>query len=54
MRRSSREFRVTKADLPHNVICLHSFSKNFGATGNRLGFVAVHVDNAMDRAALAV
>ena len=30
------------------MICLHSFSKNFGATGNRLGFVAVHHDNVMD------
>jgi aspartate 4-decarboxylase len=41
-------FRSILADLPHHVICLHSFSKNFGATGNRLGFVAVHADNEMD------
>ena len=41
-------FRSILADLPRHVICLHSFSKNFGATGNRLGFVAVHHDNVMD------
>ena len=41
-------FRSIMADLPRHVICLHSFSKNFGATGNRLGFVAVHRDNVMD------
>lgn len=42
-------FRSIMADLPGNVICLHSFSKNFGATGSRLGFVAVHRDNVLDR-----
>ena len=26
-------FRSTLADLPRHVICLHSFSKNYGATG---------------------
>ncbi len=41
-------FRSILADLPRHVICLHSFSKSFGATGNRLGFVAVHADNAVD------
>lgn len=41
-------FRSILADLPRNVICLHSFSKNFGATGNRLGFVALHADNVLD------
>lgn len=41
-------FRGTMAELPHNIICLHSFSKSYGATGNRLGFVAVAVDNVMD------
>jgi aspartate 4-decarboxylase len=42
-------FRGVLADLPHNVICVHSFSKNFGATGSRLGFLAVHRDNVLDR-----
>jgi aspartate 4-decarboxylase len=41
-------FRGIMAELPRNVICLHSFSKNYGATGNRLGFVAVATDNVMD------
>jgi aspartate 4-decarboxylase len=41
-------FRGILADLPRHVICLHSFSKNFGATGNRLGFVAVHADTVLD------
>jgi aspartate 4-decarboxylase len=41
-------FRSLLADLPRNVICLHSFSKSFGATGNRLGFVAVQRDNVLD------
>jgi aspartate 4-decarboxylase len=41
-------FRSTLADLPRHVICLHSFSKNYGATGNRLGFVAVHTDSVLD------
>jgi aspartate 4-decarboxylase len=41
-------FRSTLADLPRHVICLHSFSKNYGATGNRLGFVAVHNDSILD------
>ncbi|WP_407342739.1 bifunctional aspartate transaminase/aspartate 4-decarboxylase [Pengzhenrongella phosphoraccumulans] len=42
-------FRGILADLPHNVLCVHSFSKNFGATGSRLGFIALHRDNALDR-----
>ncbi len=42
-------FRSILADLPDHVICLHSFSKNFGATGSRLGFVAMARENVMDR-----
>jgi aspartate 4-decarboxylase len=41
-------FRSVLAEVPRNVICLHSFSKNVGATGNRLGFIAVHADNVLD------
>ena len=41
-------FRSTLAELPRNVILVHSFSKNFGATGNRLGFVAVADDTVAD------
>ncbi|HEY6532202.1 MAG TPA: bifunctional aspartate transaminase/aspartate 4-decarboxylase, partial [Acidimicrobiales bacterium] len=41
-------FQGTIGHLPRNVVCIHSFSKTFGATGNRLGFVAVHHDNVLD------
>ena len=41
-------FRGTLADIPRNVICIHSFSKTFGATGNRLGVIAMHADNVLD------
>ena len=41
-------FRGTMTELPRNVITLHSFSKNFGATGTRVGFIAVHHDNVLD------
>jgi aspartate 4-decarboxylase len=43
------DFRGVTAALPHNVILLHSFSKGFAATGNRLGFVAVNRDSVADR-----
>src|SRR5690606_30625639 len=36
--------------VPRNTVCIHSFSKTFGATGNRLGFIAVHRDNVLDDA----
>ena len=42
------DFHGALADVPRNVICIHSFSKTFGATGNRLGVVAVHRDNVLD------
>jgi aspartate 4-decarboxylase len=41
-------FRGLLAELPRHTICLHSFSKNFGATGNRLGFIAMHRDHVVD------
>jgi len=43
------DFRGVLADLPHHVVCVHSFSKNYGATGSRLGFIAMHRDNVLDR-----
>jgi aspartate 4-decarboxylase len=46
-------FRGLIADLPRNVICLHSFSKNYGATGNRLGFIAMHEKHVLDDLLLA-
>jgi aspartate 4-decarboxylase len=42
-------FRSLMADLPQNTIGVYSFSKYFGATGWRLGVVAVHEDNIYDR-----
>jgi aspartate 4-decarboxylase len=43
-------FRSLMGELPHNVIGVYSFSKNFGCTGWRLGVVAVHQENVMDEA----
>lgn len=34
---------------PHNTILAYSYSKYFGATGWRLGVIAMHEDNALDR-----
>lgn len=42
-------FRSLMAELPHNTICVYSFSKHFGCTGWRLGVVAVHEKNTFDR-----
>lgn len=42
-------FRSLMADLPQNTIGVYSFSKYFGATGWRLGVVAIHQDNIYDR-----
>ena len=42
-------FRSLMAEIPQNVIGVYSFSKNFGATGWRLGVVAVHENNVLDR-----
>ena len=42
-------FQSLMARLPHNTICVYSFSKYFGATGWRSAFIAVHRDNIFDR-----
>jgi aspartate 4-decarboxylase len=42
-------FRSPLAELPHNTIGVYSYSKYFGATGWRLGVIAVHEDNIFDR-----
>ena len=34
---------------PHNTILAYSYSKYFGATGWRLGVIALHEDNVLDR-----
>ncbi|WP_297068146.1 bifunctional aspartate transaminase/aspartate 4-decarboxylase [Thermococcus sp.] len=42
-------FKSLYALLPHNTILVYSFSKYFGATGWRLGVIALHRDNIVDR-----
>jgi len=41
-------FRSLLSALPHNTICLYSFSKYFGCTGWRLGVIALHENNVLD------
>ncbi|GGA81325.1 aminotransferase [Neiella marina] len=38
------------ATLPYNTLCVYSFSKYFGATGWRLGTIAIHENNVFDDA----
>ncbi|MEW5912083.1 MAG: bifunctional aspartate transaminase/aspartate 4-decarboxylase [Thermodesulfobacteriota bacterium] len=47
-------FRSLMATCPRNTICVYSFSKYFGATGWRLGVIAIHQDNVFDRAIAAL
>ncbi len=42
-------FRSLLGELPHNTIGVYSYSKYFGATGWRLGVIAVHEDNIYDK-----
>lgn len=42
-------FRSLAADLPENTILVYSYSKHFGCTGWRLGVVALHETNVLDR-----
>jgi aspartate 4-decarboxylase len=44
------DFLSLFAKCPRNTLCVYSFSKFFGATGWRLGAIALHDDNAFDRA----
>ena len=41
-------FRSLMADIPHNTLCVYSFSKYFGCTGWRLGVIALHEKNIFD------
>ncbi len=43
------EFRSLLGELPYNTIGVYSYSKYFGATGWRLGVIAIHEDNIFDR-----
>ena len=42
-------FRSLMAELPHNTLCVYSFSKYFGATGWRTAVIALHEDNIYDK-----
>lgn len=42
-------FRSLMAEIPHNTLCVYSFSKYFGCTGWRLGVIALHENNIYDR-----
>jgi len=42
------------AKCPRNTLCVYSFSKFFGATGWRLGAIALHQDNVLDAALAAL
>lgn len=42
-------FQSLMAILPHNTMTVYSYSKYFGATGWRLGAIALHEDNVIDR-----
>ena len=44
------DFVSVFAKCPRNTLCVYSFSKFFGATGWRLGAIALHDDNAFDAA----
>lgn len=41
-------FQSLMTRLPHNTICVYSFSKYFGATGWRTAVTAIHRDNIFD------
>jgi aspartate 4-decarboxylase len=43
------EFRSLLGELPLNTIGVYSYSKYFGATGWRLGVIAIHEDNIFDK-----
>jgi aspartate 4-decarboxylase len=43
------EFRSLLGELPQNTLGVYSYSKYFGATGWRLGIIALHEDNMFDK-----
>ncbi len=43
------DFKSVYTVLPHNTILVYSFSKYFGATGWRLGVIAIHKNNIIDK-----
>ncbi len=45
----SDQFESLFSKCPHNTLCVYSFSKYFGATGWRLGTIALHKQNIFDQ-----
>ena len=43
------DFRSLLGELPQNTIGVYSYSKYFGATGWRLGVIAIHEHNIFDK-----
>lgn len=43
------DFKSLLTELPQNTIGVYSYSKYFGATGWRLGVIAIHQDNIFDK-----
>jgi aspartate 4-decarboxylase len=43
------DFRSVMGELPQNTIGVYSYSKYVGATGWRLGTIAIHEDNIFDK-----
>lgn len=41
-------FQSLMSRLPHNTLCVYSFSKYFGATGWRMAVISLHRDNIFD------
>jgi aspartate 4-decarboxylase len=44
-----QDFLSLLGELPHNTIGVYSYSKYFGATGWRLGIIAIHEENLFDK-----
>lgn len=44
-----QSFHSLLAELPHNTVGVHSFSKHMGATGERIAIIAMHEDHVIDR-----
>jgi aspartate 4-decarboxylase len=44
-----KNFQSLAVSLPHNTLLIYSFSKHMGCTGWRLGVVALHQNNILDR-----
>lgn len=42
-------FHSLVKELPHNTVCVYSFSKYFGVTGWRLGLIMMHKNHIIDK-----